>query len=134
MSPVRGKRTSLDPETLRPRARHQRSARRRRRRHGAVVAFVAVAAISVFAGLGGGAAVFAYGSSCDLSALRPVALGPNTFVYAANARLLGAASTAGSSITAASTSRGSSAQQSPTFGPVVWSREARPSRSSSCVT
>src|SRR3990172_713752 len=90
MSPVRGKRTSLDPETLRPRARHQRAVRRRRRRQGAAVAFAAIAAISVFAGLGGGAAVFAYGSSCDLSTLRPVAIGRNTFVYAANGSLLGA--------------------------------------------
>ncbi len=90
MRPVRGKRTSLDPETLRPRARHQRAARRRRRRRGLAVALVAIAAISVFAGLGGGAAVFAYGSSCDLSTLRPVAIGRNTFVYAANGSLLGA--------------------------------------------
>src|SRR3970282_2270088 len=89
MSPPRGRRTSLDPETLRPRARHQRAARRRRRRHGAVVALAAGAAISVFAGLGGGAAVFAYGSSCDLSSLRPVAIGRNSFVYAADGTLLG---------------------------------------------
>src|SRR3970040_259374 len=89
MSPVRGRRTPLDPETLRPRGRHQRAARRRRRRHGAAVALVAIAAISVFAGLGGGSAVFAYGSSCDLSTLRPVAIGRNTFVYAANGSLLG---------------------------------------------
>jgi len=89
MSPVRGRRTSLDPETLRPRARHQRAARRRRRRRGLAVALAAIAAISVFAGLGGGAAVFAYGSSCDLSTLRPVAIGRNTFVYAANGSLLG---------------------------------------------
>ena len=89
MSPVRGKRTSLDPETLRPRPRHQRAARRRRRSRGAAVALAAIAAIGVFAGLGGGAAVFAYGSSCDLSTLRPVAIGRNTFVYAANGSLLG---------------------------------------------
>src|SRR3970282_2118141 len=86
----RGKRTSLDPETLRPRPRHQRAARRRRRRRGAAVALAAIAAIGVFAGLGGGAAVFAYGSGCDLSTLRPVAIGRNTFVYAANGSLLGA--------------------------------------------
>ena len=39
--------------------------------------------------MGGGAAVFAYGSSCDLDSLRPVSIGRNTFVYAADGSLLG---------------------------------------------
>lgn len=34
-------------------------------------------------------AVFAYGSSCNLSSLRPVAIGRNSFVYAADGSLLG---------------------------------------------
>jgi penicillin-binding protein 1A len=41
------------------------------------------------AGVGGGAAVFAYGSSCDLDSLREVKIGENTFVYAADGSLLG---------------------------------------------
>ena len=41
------------------------------------------------AGIAGGAAVLAYGSRCDLSALRPAQIGQNTFVYAADNSLLG---------------------------------------------
>jgi penicillin-binding protein 1A len=41
------------------------------------------------AGIAGGAAVLAYGSRCDLSALRPAQIGQNTFVYAADSSLLG---------------------------------------------
>jgi penicillin-binding protein 1A len=40
-------------------------------------------------GIAAGAAVLAYGSRCDLSALRPVQIGQNTFVYAADNSLLG---------------------------------------------
>ena len=89
MSPPRSRRTPLDPETLRPRGRHQRALRRRRRRHGAVTAIVVVVLLAVAAGIGGGAAVFAYGSSCDLDSLRSVDIGANTFVYAADGSLLG---------------------------------------------
>ncbi len=89
MSPVRGRRPSLDPETLRPRGRHQRAARRRRRRRGALVALVAIGALGLTAGIGGTAAVLAYGSSCDLDSLQPVGIGQNTFLYAADGTLLG---------------------------------------------
>jgi penicillin-binding protein 1A len=89
MSPPRSRRTSLDPETLRPRGRHQRALRRRRRRHGAVIALVAVVAIAIAAGIGSGAAMLAYGSSCDLDSLRSVRIGSNSFVYAADGSLLG---------------------------------------------
>jgi len=89
MSPPRNRRTRLDPETLRPRGRHRRAIRRKRRRKGAVIAVAAIAAIAVAAGVGGGAAVLAYGSSCDLASLRSVRIGANTFVYAANGSLLG---------------------------------------------
>ena len=51
-----------------------------------VTAIVALAAV---AGIGGGAAVLAYGSSCDLDSLQSVDIGANTFVYAANGSLLG---------------------------------------------
>ena len=89
MSPPRSRRTSLDPDTLRPRGRHQRAARRRRRRRGAVVAVAAILALGLAAGVGGTAAVLAYGSSCDLDSLRSVRIGQNTFLYAADGSLLG---------------------------------------------
>ncbi|CAN5807433.1 PBP1A family penicillin-binding protein [soil metagenome] len=89
MSATRGRRTSLDPETLLPKGRHQRAARRRRRKHGAVIALGVIATFGVIAGVGGGAAVFAYGSSCDLSSLRSIRIGQNSFLYAANGSLLG---------------------------------------------
>jgi penicillin-binding protein 1A len=41
------------------------------------------------AGIGSTAAVFAYGSSCDLDSLREIRIGQNTFVYAADGSLLG---------------------------------------------
>ena len=53
------------------------------------MAVVAIVALAAAAGIGGGAAVFAYGSSCDLDSLRSVDIGANTFVYAADGTLLG---------------------------------------------
>jgi penicillin-binding protein 1A len=82
-------RTPIDPELLLARHRRQR-ALRRRRRHSAIVAGIgAILGLSALATLGAGGAVFAYGSSCNLSALRPVKIGQNSFVYAANGSLLG---------------------------------------------
>src|SRR5512134_337720 len=89
MSPPRSRRTSFDPETLRPRGRHLRATRRRRRRRGAIVAIVAILALGLAAGVGGTAAVLAYGSSCDLDSLRSPAIEQNTFLYAADGSLLG---------------------------------------------
>src|SRR5918996_850837 len=89
MSPPAGRRPTLDSEPLRTRGRHQRLARRRRRRRGTLVGLAVLAAVLVVAGIGGGAAVFAYGSSCDLDSLRELKIGKNTFVYAADGSLLG---------------------------------------------
>jgi penicillin-binding protein 1A len=89
MSPPRSRRTSFDPETLRPRGRHLRATRRRRRRRGAIVGIAAILALGLAAGLGGTAAVLAYGSSCDLDSLRSPAIEQNTFLYAADGSLLG---------------------------------------------
>jgi penicillin-binding protein 1A len=89
MSPPRSRRTPFDPETLRPRGRHQRAIRRKRRRKGAIVAVVAILALATAAGVGGTAAMLAYGSSCDLASLRSVDIGTNSFVYAADGSLLG---------------------------------------------
>src|SRR4029450_5166635 len=88
MSP-RPRRPSVDPELLLARHRRQRALRRRRRRHAVVVGLAAIAGLSALAVLGGGAAVFAYGSSCNLNSLREVKIGQNSFVYAANGTLLG---------------------------------------------
>jgi penicillin-binding protein 1A len=89
MSPPPSRRTPLDPDTLRPRGRHQRAIRRTRRRRGAVVAVTAILALAAVAGVAGTAGVVAYGSSCDLSSLRSVRIGQNTFLYAADGSLLG---------------------------------------------
>ena len=89
MSPSGGRRSSLDPELLLPRGRQHRRSRKRRRRRGALVVLAVLAAVLAVAGIGGGAAVFAYGSSCDLDSLRSIDIGQNTFVYAADGSLLG---------------------------------------------
>ncbi|HET7743735.1 MAG TPA: PBP1A family penicillin-binding protein [Gaiellaceae bacterium] len=91
MSRGSGRRSKLDPITLLPRGRQQRLARARRRRNAFVVAIVGVLALLAAIGLGASAAVFAYGSSCDLDALRPAAStdARNSFLYAADGSLLG---------------------------------------------
>ncbi len=48
-----------------------------------------VAAVLVLAVVAGGAGIYTFGSSCDLSALKEVRIGQNTFVYAADGSLLG---------------------------------------------
>jgi len=53
------------------------------------MAITVIALLVVAAGIGGGAAVLAYGSSCDLDSLQEVRIGQNTFVYAADGSLLG---------------------------------------------
>jgi penicillin-binding protein 1A len=53
------------------------------------MAVTAILVLAAAAGVGGTAAVLAYGSSCDLDSLQSVDIGANTFVYAANGSLLG---------------------------------------------
>jgi penicillin-binding protein 1A len=89
MSPGRPGKPRLDPELLLARNRRLRAARRRRRRKALLVSVVAVAAILAAVGIGSGAALFAYGSSCNLASLDPVAIGRNSFIYAADGSLLG---------------------------------------------
>ncbi len=67
-----------------PRRRH------RRRRHPLLAVVVVAAGLLGVAVLAAGGAVYTFGSSCDLSALQPVSIGQNTFVYAADGSLLGA--------------------------------------------
>jgi penicillin-binding protein 1A len=73
-----------------PAVRPRRS-RRPRARRGRKVALVLVvlALVLIAAGIAAGGAVLAFGSRCDLGALRPTRIGQNTFVYAADGSLLG---------------------------------------------
>src|SRR4051794_14840679 len=61
---------------------------RRRRRVAIVLGGLGVVALGLFVtlGLGAGAALT---SGCDLNSLRPVEIGQNSFVFAANGSLLG---------------------------------------------
>src|SRR5262245_41680712 len=72
----------------------RRRARARGRRHGrrnaAVVLLVLLVIVPVVLGLGGYAAWAGFRGSCSLSSLRPVSIGENSFVYAADGTLLGA--------------------------------------------
>ena len=92
MSPRRFPRRTLpaiDDETLLAarRRRKRRERKRARRRRAIVLAFVAFLGTVVFLTAGGftGAAVF----GCNLNKLRPVTIGQNSFVYAADGSLLG---------------------------------------------
>ena len=49
-----------------------------------------VTGLVILVAVAGGGGVYAFGSSCDLSALHEVRIGQNTFVYAADGSLLGA--------------------------------------------
>jgi penicillin-binding protein 1A len=71
----------------------RRRARARGRRHGrrnaVVVLLVLLFVVPVVLGLGGYAAWAGFRSSCSLASLRPVSIGENSFVYAADGTLLG---------------------------------------------
>jgi penicillin-binding protein 1A len=88
MSPPRSGGPRFDPGANRRRRRARRRARSARRKRFAVLAIVLlVLAVGISAATVGGAA--AIGSNCDLSSLRPVSIGQNSFVYAADNSLLG---------------------------------------------
>jgi penicillin-binding protein 1A len=65
----------------------QRRLRRRRRPIGIFVAGAAILLCAIVAGTA--TAVFAFGPACDLGDLKPVTIGQNSFVYAADGSLLG---------------------------------------------
>ena len=67
----------------------RRRRRQRKRRRPLLVLLLIVAVVVVGAAVAGGTGVYAFGSSCDLSALHEVRIGQNTFVYAADGSLLG---------------------------------------------
>ena len=89
MSPSRRPRPRRGTAPPPPRPRSRR--RTRSRGHGKrVVVIVSLLAVLVAAGVATGAAVLTFGERCDLSALRPIKIGQNSFVYAADGSLLGA--------------------------------------------
>lgn len=67
----------------------RRRRRRRKRARPLLVLLLAAVGLLTVAVVAGFAGVYAFGSSCDLSALREVRIGQNTFVYAADGSLLG---------------------------------------------
>jgi penicillin-binding protein 1A len=89
--PRRGRRgrrfDDFDEIVRRAQRRRQRSQKKRRRRVALIAVGLVVVAIGIVAGGFGGAAAFE--SSCSLSSLRPVSIGANSFIYAANGSLLG---------------------------------------------
>jgi penicillin-binding protein 1A len=89
MSPGRKRPPALETEQLSARHRRQRALRRHHRRRAALAAAFGALALGGLGALGGGATIFAYGASCDLDSLRPVAIGQSSFVYAADGSLLG---------------------------------------------
>jgi penicillin-binding protein 1A len=72
----------------RRRKRRSRARKRQSRRFVLLVAFGVVPLVLIVGATLGGTAVF--GSSCDLNALQPVAVGENSFVYASDGSVLGA--------------------------------------------
>jgi len=69
--------------------RRRRRRQQRRRKPVALIAVGVVALVSA-AAAATAAGVFAFGPACDLGDLKPVSIGQNTFVYAADGSLLGA--------------------------------------------
>ena len=89
MSPSRRRRDDLDFVLERRNRKRKRSSRvRRRRRTGVILGAFAIVslAVAVALGVGAGAALTA---GCNLRSLRPVEIGQNSFVYAADGSLLG---------------------------------------------
>jgi penicillin-binding protein 1A len=84
------RRAGAEPLTgnRRRRKRRARARKRQSRRLVLLSAFVVVPLVLLVGATVGGTAAF--GSSCDLNALQPVAVGENSFVYAADGSVLGA--------------------------------------------
>jgi len=73
-----------------PVRRRRRRGYRRRRGRSPFVALAVLLGLCAALVVTGATSVYAFGSSCDLSSLRPVTIGQNSFVYAADGSLLGA--------------------------------------------
>jgi penicillin-binding protein 1A len=91
MSPPRRRQPpSRDDHVASRRARRRRERlRAKRRRRGLLLVGGLLILVGALAAIGFGGAA-AYRASCSLSSLRPVAIGQNSFVYAADGSLLGA--------------------------------------------
>src|SRR3954468_18518572 len=76
------------PSNRRRRRRRERNRRQRRRRTLLLAALIGIPVAVIAAGAIGG--TVALGARCDLKSLTPVAVGQNSFVYAANGSELGA--------------------------------------------
>jgi penicillin-binding protein 1A len=87
MSPRRDRQPPVEVLSAR-RRRQRRKQRASRRRRFAILAGV-LATITVLVVAGGVASGVALGSNCDLSTLKPVTIGQNSFVFAANGARLG---------------------------------------------
>ncbi|HWX09788.1 MAG TPA: biosynthetic peptidoglycan transglycosylase, partial [Gaiellaceae bacterium] len=89
--PPQGRRRSPADPLIANRRRRKRRARARKRHNRRLVLLVLFGVVPLVLLIGvtvGGTAAF--GSSCDLNALRPVAVGENSFVYASDGSVLGA--------------------------------------------
>ncbi len=85
--PTRGRRTSDPGGNRRQRKRRRQTRKRRSRRTLLIAALIGIPLVAIIAGTVGATAVF--GSRCDLNSLTPVAVGQNSFVYAADGSELG---------------------------------------------
>ncbi|MBA3347311.1 MAG: transglycosylase domain-containing protein, partial [Actinobacteria bacterium] len=91
MTPPRGNRRpgDDDPISARRRTKRRRADRKRTRRRAVVLALVAGVALVLVMGGTAVTGVATLGSNCDLNALQPVAIGENSFMYAADGSTLG---------------------------------------------
>ncbi len=91
MSPAaRGGRSAADDQYGAKRRKRRRLERKRNRRRAAVLGGVSAVALLLVVAGGAVTSVATFGSSCDLNALQPVAIGQNSFIYARNGAILGA--------------------------------------------
>ena len=90
MSPPRGGRGLDDEIYARRRRKRKRTVRKQHRRRAAVLAIVAIFGLLFVVAGAAVTGVATFGSNCDLNALRPIAIGQNSFIYAANNSILGA--------------------------------------------
>ena len=89
MSPRGGR--GLDDEIYaRRRRKRKRTVRKQHRRRAAVLAIVAIFGLLFVVAGAAVTGVATFGSNCDLNALRPISIGQNSFIYAANNSILGA--------------------------------------------
>src|SRR6266536_1093738 len=87
--PGRGRRADDDFESVLRRTRRRRSTGKNRRKRRLKIAFVCLLVVVLAVIASGVGAVAKFRSSCDLTKLKPVENGQNSFVYAADGSLLG---------------------------------------------